>query len=583
MYLELIYIWCAKYRTYIGQEMNFGRDCEVKFDSRKYEIEITEKPTNNFMYPKYITNINAIVGINGTGKTNLVHLIGEKLSNRYNNENIESYFMIYKMHGTNKYIIEFKQTIKREIEKIFIKPFSAGTVGYSICEYDAELKKFRCDNIDQDEIASIIAYEESKNMYIYQNPLNIQRSTYDINMKINRIIYAYNNANVISKVKTIYDYMQNENRGLYKEKKYELKISRYYMSTTINNRYNNPIYKYKNFLEDELDEKEKIMRLYIQDFVISCITSAISGIDVNKKESMEELKHQFKKCDDISDFWKYNEKLLNITLDYTMKVLHKNETEKQIKDKEIKMNYLKKIKEVFLKKNYDISKSQDDESIYFYISKNCNLNKIIEFCEAVYGDIEYNISTGGYNLPYEINYLSGGEETYLGIFATLQYRIQQTDNDSYIIIYDEPENKMHPNMSREFIKNFMKFIEDMGYTNKKFQLIIATHSPFILSDIYSKNVIYLQKENGHTKVSKNIVKNTFSSNVYELLANSFFMKYTIGEYAREKILEIVDYLQGSQKKEIEVLRQYKEIVENIGEPVIREDLEKMILKYMERR
>lgn len=102
-------------------------------------------------------------------------------------------------------------------------------------------------------------------------------------------------------------------------------------------------------------------------------------------------------------------------------------------------------------------------------------------------------------------------------------------------------------------------------------MIIATHSPIILSDIPKQNIIYLSKdEKGNTKVdSITDHEETFGANIYTLYNNAFFMDDgAVGEVAKEYIRKIKNDIDNSSKS-------YEEIEDNIsiiGDEFIRNQL-----------
>ena len=84
-------------------------------------------------------------------------------------------------------------------------------------------------------------------------------------------------------------------------------------------------------------------------------------------------------------------------------------------------------------------------------------------------------------------------------------------------------------------------------------VILATHSPFILSDIPDSNILFL--ENGD--LPQKSIKGTFCGNVCELLEQSFFLQSGfMGYYAKSiiyfsilklmKILIIASYIHGTK-------------------------------------
>ena len=77
-------------------------------------------------------------------------------------------------------------------------------------------------------------------------------------------------------------------------------------------------------------------------------------------------------------------------------------------------------------------------------------------------------------------------------------------------------------------------------------MLFVTHSPFILSDVIKHNILYLEKGEG---VNHRMKVNTFASNINDLLAESFFLSGGfVGEYAKDIINELVDYLLSQNER-----------------------------------
>lgn len=129
--------------------------------------------------------------------------------------------------------------------------------------------------------------------------------------------------------------------------------------------------------------------------------------------------------------------------------------------------------------------------------------------------------------------------------------IKRKNKNDILIVLDEPDLTLHPNWQKRYINEMVNLLSN--FPEKKFHIIITSHSPFILSDIPEKNVIFLEKyikndekvrnENqkaGNCKnVSKDIELKTFGANIHTLLSDGFFMSDGLmGEFAKSKIEEI---------------------------------------------
>ncbi len=103
------------------------------------------------------------------------------------------------------------------------------------------------------------------------------------------------------------------------------------------------------------------------------------------------------------------------------------------------------------------------------------------------------------------------------------------------------------------------------YLNCCFQLIITSHSPIFLSDFMEHQVIKLSEENGKCKVEDNKYK-TFGGNIAHLYFDSFFMENgQIGEFAKEKINDVIECLYKEQSSK--TWNEIKYIIDNIGDTV----------------
>lgn len=92
--MELIYVYIDKYRNYKEVELPLSGRFDVKYDKLENMIFINRNEQYQDIYPSYIKNINAVVGRNSVGKTNLLDLIGMKIDDR--NKNNAEYRIVLK-------------------------------------------------------------------------------------------------------------------------------------------------------------------------------------------------------------------------------------------------------------------------------------------------------------------------------------------------------------------------------------------------------------------------------------------------------------------------------------------------------
>lgn len=160
--------------------------------------------------------------------------------------------------------------------------------------------------------------------------------------------------------------------------------------------------------------------------------------------------------------------------------------------------------------------------------------------------------------------LSHGEKTLYSFFVNLV----NFNNDDFLFLLDEPNNTLHPNWQKSFLNEIISILIQL---KKSAHLVITSHSPFLLSDLPKENAIFL--ENGK-QVYPNI--ETFGANIHTLLSHGFFMKDGLmGEFAKNKINEVIDYLNGKDSpiKDDDEAQRYIHI---IGEPIVKKQLQRML-------
>jgi len=184
------------------------------------------------------------------------------------------------------------------------------------------------------------------------------------------------------------------------------------------------------------------------------------------------------------------------------------------------------------------------------------------------------------NEPILFQRMSSGERQFIYTMSTFVYHIknilsiQQSNRVRYRsvnLILDEVELCFHPEYQRLFLNNLIRTIQRLKLnTHCSFNIIIATHSPFVLSDIPMSNILHLK--NGSVQ-DKGLFKNPFGANINDILYQSFFLeKGFIGEFARTKILKTLGLLNKPLDSIIAEKANIEECISFIGEPIIQNQL-----------
>lgn len=180
--------------------------------------------------------------------------------------------------------------------------------------------------------------------------------------------------------------------------------------------------------------------------------------------------------------------------------------------------------------------------------------------------------------------LSSGEKQFAYMMSTYIYHLanlesiqkaNQTNSKankrvSYSMInmiFDEMELCFHPEYQRIFVNNLVSYIKRAGFNKVfSFNIILTTHSPFILSDIPACNILAL-KDGAPDNSFKD--EQTFAANIYDILGNKFFMENFIGEFASKEIDGIISRLTNKKVITEEGKTIIKSRIGLIGDDIIR--------------
>ena len=191
----------------------------------------------------------------------------------------------------------------------------------------------------------------------------------------------------------------------------------------------------------------------------------------------------------------------------------------------------------------------------------------------------------------ELNTMSSGQMQLLYSLSTVLYHLKNIDSNiisgrnalkypSINLIFDEIELYFHPYYQKELLYDLLYAIRKMIFQGiKAVNIIIATHSPYILSDFPKNNVLCLEK--GEVYKDKDYqMNNTFAANVYDILNSRFFMEDFVGRFAMRKLEEIIEEVKEGDYITIEEYQQRLTKVELIGDVFVREKLKEELLEKL---
>lgn len=217
---------------------------------------------------------------------------------------------------------------------------------------------------------------------------------------------------------------------------------------------------------------------------------------------------------------------------------------------------------------------------FIILEKNGRLNTTRKKAEYVKKNVV--IKWNGQNWEKDeikLSELSSGELQMMHTLSTHAYHIRnimsvRNDQIKYRninMIFDEVEICFHPEYQRQFIMRLLAMLNALCRVkqNYNFNVFILTHSPFILSDIPSANVMYLK--NG---TQTNVATETFGQSISDLLNQNFFLESFVGDFSKRMINSLIDYLLDRRKKSIWKKETANIFIENVGDEFLRRNLRK---------
>lgn len=591
-----IYMWVDRYKGLENFEITFDNNYEIKYNREEDTLSINKKCESENQNIKNfysidktkgnVDSVNLLIGKNGSGKTSILEVLNMlNLGSSNDNDEIQEINMIilYKSNFNNedfileKYPLSMSIEIKESQKKIKVKE--------ELLKVELEDEK----NYKEDYLKNLgiikFSFKEG-NLSGFQRELlskfGKERTVFKLNIGLENESKKY-----------IYDYLikirQEKNNDNFKNVYFTLSIPDLYFKLKNSNEAKIVMSFYK------IDNDNEIFKLYddtendsLKDMILNNCFNYIYLIMVlgaleycNEKNLSKEIFYEKKK--------KLLKLLIDKSTDEKFKILLKKfERLSKLFGESIKFGEdykiledniavigktIEKSNKIYIQDNKYIINFKDSKQIIDLLKKYDDFhipnfeNKVALF----FKEMEY--------IQIKEEGLSDGEKIKLQYFSTLHGVLNgEFKNRKYItLLFDEVETYLHPEWCRRFLYELIGELE--RYEGKKFKLIFATHSPFLIADVLAKNCIHLSKDEGG-KIKAEIKEDvkTFGANIIDLFKDTMFLESTFGKFATEKIKWAVDEISDSKKNysQIKNNSEIKFLIDEIGEKLISNKLKSMI-------
>ena len=641
--MKLIYVYVRNYKNIREQGFPFSSDFEVSFERNILSIRKTNmEEVKNILYGgNMIKDLHIVVGRTGAGKSNLFQLIGMKERMRMQPENAGSYFLLYQItDGTNMFAIEVHNMFVPQITKTLRLQTRGGNeqLKYGFWQFRYEPTRGELKEVgivsEGHRNGTAIANCFDRNAFAhcsYDDIVEDRREAW-----LPRKVTAYTDAFPGMVVRAASEYVEQMPAKSVKRKaafiinrenwqyKLNIELPRDLMSREYwlygRRRQSGEVVSLSDIPYARLDgslpkgrsgTKASAKEMFIHDLLTDYATYlrkiAVSVQEVSKLLSKYRPKHKMDGEDDVEDPTILPDGREDISLAKRLSWLGQYidyHTDEQNGNKGLVWQECKEIREMAeILEKFEEKYFTPDQFV-------CPLTDIDEEGDQRFYDLfesmgqyhrdQYGVFQKEY-LPYTLTYLSAGELQMARIWGSIQEAIdtklsvgntpderRKIKDLHMIVLMDEPETYLHPEYCREFVYKTVQVLERRN-PQLHLQLIITTHSPFMLSDTIASQVTCVDfDDDGECVVLEPTGKPYFAANIFSIMADGFFLDYTIGEYARQFLTgkmillkHLLDKYPESTDDEREQVIQLRKVLPHIGDEMIRMVFEKMLrmLKY----
>ncbi|SKC45799.1 AAA family ATPase [Ohtaekwangia koreensis] len=601
--MELLYLYVDAYRNFKSEGFNFSNEFlfTTSIEDQEVSISVDQKKfaLQNFFVNKHILNVTAIIGQNGTGKSNILEFIRDELAF---GQGIKSRCIVaIKDHDDNKNPL---------------KIYFVNGLKLPLIDRTNVFKTFEIDhNSEESKLGTLSFYPDIRAFYncsviYYSNIFDLRYSsklqppleeavTEDTENRFNNIstlaILDKDHENYASEFKATID-----KTDAYKVRE----LGRNIQFITTENR-SQLDFKLPNELVVTILEEDKNVMKRVESSaqrLLEFLDSQASEFSISNESGQVFINricrailfNYFKNNLDFPRFQSEGEYLRSIAGNSFMEFFF-NFFREILKDREGDKAY------TFIQSSIDLV-----DFLFKYLVRRHTafhptddggalvLNVTFEGKDDIGKFLNLYINARPFSdfLTFYWRGLSSGEQSMLTLFSRFHSLSdsQAPHNlrlkDHLLILIDEGDVYFHPEWQRKYLELLISFLPK-NFGKRKIQLILTSNTPYLASDLPKSNILFLRKDklNQEDGVQYQIAQNpdndrkeTFASNIHTLLSNSFYLENgLVGSFAEKKINEVIGFIKN-KNRDISKLQSMKNIIEIIGEPVIKNRLKELWIR-----
>lgn len=603
--MQLLYLWVEKYKHIkFSSGLNFSPEYQITFMDNALKIRKNMKyiQAKNF-YGDKISEITAIVGENGSGKSTTAQMILEhggsvKAINESNKIYCENFVEVYKIKDKVEKVdklwiyyylsgeeIQIDYEKSDEIQKCY-DVSKLNDEDYESPYYAEECEKHSLTTIYLSNVFDPKDLGSLSHLSVFKEGKNFKQLSYTpslclrLSQSIKKEQYGQNIGGLIlARIDTYASRMLDNILRDYIDYQALLFIRCYKTSTksiiqklNIFRVFSLGVHQFGSYLRgksekkfDEFDKEVNLIaksigkinndnkNLFLQCFInILCEAYLFFGYkDKEKKSNI---------ANEIDIYIKSKDYKINIKL---LESIHDNILNLNSRDKNFsKLHWFKQLcssieifnrykEKAFLVGYHDFEEKDSAWVLDFFMDE---VKKEYSFFKKY--------------LIFEPIPASTGELALANLFAYINDAFSKSICSNVLLIIDELDANLHPRWQQMILKNLIEYLNE-NKQEKNIQIIFTSHSPIMLSDMTKDRVIMLKRREDTTLV-ETCNQPILGANILKLFYDNFFMdEGSIGEIAKEKIKKVIEYNKGNSnipKEKVDY------IISNIGEPIVQRKL-----------